>query len=72
MPKPDPPDDQQPEQGVAPDGSPSFEELMMLVFSGPMCFECLEEKEENGEAASADEFEDEKVEEQNNERPDTN
>ncbi len=51
--KPDPPDDQQPELKPAPDGSPSFEELMMLVFSGPMCFERLEE--------GGDELEDEGV-----------
>ena len=44
--KPDPhSDEQQPEEDVVMQGSPSFEELMMLVFSGPMCLECLDEAE---------------------------
>lgn len=49
-------EDQKPNQEDVPDDSPSFEELMLLVFSGPMCFECLDENEEaeNEEAESAD------------------
>jgi hypothetical protein len=43
--KPEPHSDEQPEDDAVMQDGLSFEELMMLVFSGPMCFECLEEAE---------------------------
>ena len=42
--KPDHSQELEPEQD-APEQIPSSEDLMMLVFSGPMCFACLEEGE---------------------------
>ncbi len=51
--KPDPNPDDEPEPDVPEDESPSFADLMMLVFSGPMCFECLDESE--GEDTMVDE-----------------
>jgi hypothetical protein len=48
--KPDSHSDEGTEKGAEPEGTLSFEELLMLVFSGPMCFECLDEGEiEEGE-----------------------
>ena len=49
--KPDPHPNDDPDQKGAPDGSPSFKELLLLVFSGPMCFECLDDNEEAESAA---------------------
>ncbi len=61
MRKPQVPGDNEPEEteGVPEDGGPSFEDLMMLVFSGPMCFECMEgaEAEQEREMPAVEEEE---------------
>jgi hypothetical protein len=61
MRKPDQFPEEEPEEtepDVPKHRGPSFEELMLLVFSGPMCFECLdqagEETEESDEQQTAD------------------
>ena len=46
MPKPDPHSDAPPEDNSVPQGDPSFEKLMRLVFSRPIYLEPPDEPEE--------------------------
>lgn len=42
------PTNEEPDEGAA---ETRFEDILMMVFNGPMCFECLEEAEEEGQEA---------------------